>query len=76
MPRFTRYGHLGPMPHPYHRHWEFTYRESDISYEDFLDNTDLELCPRRNRIKIVGASVLMYVGEKATAVTVDVHLPA
>ena len=72
-------GVLGNQPHPYHRHWEFTYRdETDRTgtYTDILDNTDLEMCAKKNQIKIVGGSILLYAGEKAHSVDVDLYLPS
>ena len=75
MPKYTKSGYFGPDPHPYHRHWQFTYTENETGYQESLDNTDLETCPVKNRIKIVGASVRLYIGEKATGVKVDLHLP-
>ena len=68
-------GVLGNKPHPYHRHWVFSYSQSKDGYEDTLDNDDLEMCAKKNQIKIVSGSVLMYIGERATSVTVDVYLP-
>ena len=71
-------GVLGRKPHPYHRHWKFTYSESDEhSYSHaFLDNRDLEECPYKRQIRIVSASVLLYIGETDTSVTADLHLPS
>ena len=70
-------GVLGVDPHPYHRHWRFTYEESGTdSYQDILDNTDLEQCAKKKQVKIVGGSVLLYVGERANSVDVDLYLPS
>ena len=69
-------GVLGPEPHLYHRHWQFKYTEEGDGYTDSLDNTDLELCSKKNQIKIVCGSVQMYIGEQANAVEVDVFLPS
>ena len=68
-------GYFGPKPHPYHQHWQFTFCENNTGYEDMLDNEDLELCPVKNRIKICQSSILLYIGEKASSVTVYLHLP-
>ena len=69
-------GVLGPEPHPYHRHWEFTYIDAEVdSYQDVLDNTDLELCVQKNQVKIVASSVRLYIGEKANSVHVNLYLP-
>ena len=71
-------GVLGREPHPYHRHWEFQYRDNNCEegYQDNLDNDDLEMCSYKNQIKIVKGSVLLYIGEKANSVDVDLHLPS
>ena len=70
-------GVLGPDPHPYHRHWQFKYTDDETDgYTDSLDNTDLELCSKKNQIKIVCGSVQMYIGEQANSVEVDVFLPS
>ena len=45
-------------------------------YEDSLDNDDLEMCAYKNQIKIVKSSVLLYIGERATSVDVDLYLPS
>ena len=68
-------GVLGHKPHPYHRHWVFTYKEDpDVGFHAFLDNDDLEECPYKNQIRIVSSSVLLYIGKKDT--TVDLYLPS
>ena len=71
-------GVLGRKPHPYHRHWQFKYTSTagDTGYEDLLDNDDLEMCAYKNQIKIVKSSVLLYIGERATSVDVDLYLPS
>ena len=72
---------LGHDLHPYHRHWEFTFTDPDVHpdsdtfYEDYLDNDDLEMCPYKNQIKIIGHSVLLYASERTTSLTADLHLP-
>ena len=68
-------GVLGKKPHPYHRHWQFTYSESETGYQDILDNDNLEECSYKNQIKIMKGSVLLYIGEGATSVDVDLYLP-
>ena len=75
MPKYSKAGYFGPDPHPYHRHWQFKYKENDTGFEDVLDNSDLETCPVRNRVKIVGGSVRLYISENASSVKVDLHLP-
>ena len=78
--RKKRAGVLGAKPHPYHRHWQFSYSETqteeDSDFHAYLDNRDLEECPYKRQIRIVRASVLLYVGERDTSVTVDLHLPS
>ena len=72
-------GVLGRKPHPYHRHWEFTYTEKnapDTADEAFLDNSDLEECAHKNQIKIVAGSVLLYIGARDFTVNVDLYLPS
>ena len=69
-------GVLGRKPHKYHRHWQFSYSEEhDTGFHAVLHNDDLEECSHRNWIKIVRASVLLYIGEQDTSVTADLHLP-
>ena len=69
-------GVLGKRPHQYHRHWEFSYQDCDHTRsEAFLDNDDLEECPYKKQICIVKKSVLLYIGETDTSVTVDLYLP-
>ena len=82
MPKFNwkrkRAGVLGRKPHPYHRHWEFTYTEAnrdEAICEAYLDNSDLEECAYKNQIKIVRGSVLLYIGEHHNSVRADLHLP-
>ena len=72
-------GILGRTPHPYHRHWQFTYREPATDgrlCECYLDNDDLEECPYKKQIKIVRGSVLLYIGQFDNSVRVDLHLPS
>ena len=85
MPRIRRQkklsipGVLGRELHLYHQHWQFTFiqphADADSKHEEYLDNDDLEMCSRKNQIKIFRHSVLMYVGERTTSVTADLHLP-
>ena len=69
-------GVLGKKPHPYHRHWDFTYTDGGTGYHSFLDNKDLEECAYKSQIKIVRASVLLYIGENDSSVTADLYLPS
>ena len=52
MPRQRKYtipGVMGRDPHPYHRHWEFSYMQegADRLVEQSLVNDDLEMCPKK-----------------------------
>ena len=69
-------GVLGRDPHPYHRHWHFTYYVDDNNGgQTSLDNADLEELPNKRQIKIVKGSVIMYIGAMDTSVTADLFLP-
>ena len=69
-------GVLGKQPHPYHRHWQFMYSEDASGLQASLDNSDLEECPYKRQIKMVHASVILYIGEEDTNVDVDLYLPS
>ena len=70
-------GVLGRKPHIYHRHWTFLFTaKQNNGSQAFLDNDDLEECPYKNQIKIVGGSVLLYIGEWDTSVHADLYLPS
>ena len=69
----ARRGILDRERHPLHRHWSFKYRNGP-GYTEDLTNADLFMSGP-NRIEIKRRAILLYIGERAGAVSCDLHLP-